>query len=142
MNNTRHNHGPGRRAARWLACIMVVALAGCGGKVSQKDQQAALKVMDRFRRYVQQNDYERAMKCMTSRAQQRVRRVGGANTPLDSFFKALLPMISQRTKVEANWGKVWVTHTYGDDTKLLVGITEFKGEGWLITSLKGDEWGI
>lgn len=121
---------------------MVVAAAGCGAKVSAEEEAAALEVLDRFQRYVQQRNYRQAMKCLSSRAQQRVRNIGGADTPLDSFFSALQPMIQRRTRVKASRDKVWVTHTYGNGTKLLVGMTEFKGEGWLITSMKGDEWGV
>ena len=141
MTNTLHNDGRRWRRTWWLACLMAVAVGGCGAK-AEVNEKAALEVMDKFKRNVQQRDYRRAMKCFSPRAQERVRNIGGADTPLESFFYALRPMIQRRTRVQSNRDKVWVTHIYGEGTQLIVGMTEFKGEGWLITSMKGDEWGI
>ena len=125
-----------------LLGISLATFVSCGAKVRKKELAEAMVVVDRMQQLVERSDYRAAMSCFTDRAQKRIRKVGGNETPIEGFFFALKQMMRHDRSVRITRGKVWVTYAGADGADLNVGLNRFGGNDWLIFYMKGDGWGI
>ncbi len=81
------------------------------------------------------------MKLFAPHARQRIKTIGGGDTPIAGFFTGLSAMLKNRSEPRVSRGKLWVTYHYKGDYKLDVALTRLDGQ-WQITYMKGDEWGL
>ena len=125
-----------------LIMVVMLTFVGCQTQAGVEDHAKALAVIKKLRQQIHRENYQGALKCFTHRSQQKIFKVGGPGTPLDSFFRALKPALEKQINIRDIRGKVWMTYQFPDGEQLLVALIDSGNGKWVITSMHGDGWRV
>ncbi len=74
--------------------------------------------------------------------QAKIKNIGGGPTPLDGFFLGLGLELNTRGRIKTARRKVWVSYTTSEGEETHVAISRNNSGQWLITSIRGQDWGV
>ena len=120
----------------------VLTLASYNPLSQTPDHVQAIKVLDDLTHQIERKRYRAAIKHFAPHVQMKIKNVGGGPTPLDGFFLGLNLKLNTRGRIKTARRKVWVSYTTSEGKKTHVAISRDNSGQWLITSIRGQDWGV